>query len=83
LSKHLDGSPKPVTPLWYVATAWLRIRCACGHATSVQLSDLIARGINRETRCYEVIGRLRCTECGERPAEADVGWERGLPGGTR
>lgn len=81
MSRHLDGSPKPVTPLWYIPAAWVRIQCGCGHATAVQVGDLMAAGIHRDTRCYQVLGRLRCSNCGERPAQADVAWKAGLPGG--
>ena len=63
MSRHLDSSLKPVSPIYYVATAWLRVRCVCGHATSLPVSDLIAAGIPRETRCYQVIDRLRCSDC--------------------
>ncbi len=52
MPRHLDSSPKPISSIYYVATAWLRVRCVCGHATSLQPSDLMATGSPRETRYY-------------------------------
>jgi len=73
MSRHLDGSPQPVAPLWYVRWAWLRIRCQCGRYHEERLADVIERhGLDTQMRCYELVARLRCRACGERPRSADI-----------
>lgn len=74
MSKHLDGSPQPVDPLWYrrhhgVLRAW----CRCGHHAEVRLVELERRHrLSSNIRVYQVIERLRCSHCGQRPRFADV-----------
>jgi hypothetical protein len=79
MSRHLDGSPKPVAPLWYVHWAWLRVRCRCGHSASIRIAELLASGVRRDMRCYEMIDRLRCSACGGREVLADMADRPGVP----
>jgi hypothetical protein len=65
--------PQPVDPLWYRMDAFLRIRCACNRSLILPLGDLARLyRLPRNLCMYEIIGRLRCSECGARPTFADV-----------
>lgn len=67
------AAPKPVDPLWYQPNGILTIRCRCGRVEVERLSDFTARHrLDKGTKIYEVIRRLRCRYCGERPAFAEV-----------
>ena len=74
MSRHLDGSPKPVDPLWYrrhdgVLRAW----CRCGHHAEVRLVEVERRHrLSPDMRVYQVVERLRCSRCGQRPRYAEV-----------
>ena len=74
MSKHLDGSPQPVDLLWYrrhdgVLRAW----CRCGHYAEVRLVEMERRyRLSPYMRVYQMIERLRCSRCGQRPRFADV-----------
>ena len=63
------GKPKPVDPLWYRADRILEIHCGCGHMVDMRLADLLEeRPWLRDAKLYEVIGRLKCRNCGGRPS---------------
>ncbi len=83
MSRHLDGSPQPVAPLYYVSRAHFRANCACGRSASIpvgkvwafEMERLIRQGLpawraKREAgamKCWEIIERMRCSACGRRP----------------
>ncbi|AMK20720.1 hypothetical protein K663_21818 (plasmid) [Sphingobium sp. MI1205] len=64
--------PKPVDPIWYRQSCYLRIHCACGRHVAVPLGEFArSRRISFDTRIYELIARLRCSQCRRKP-HADV-----------
>jgi hypothetical protein len=68
MSRHLDGSPKPVDPLFYRWGWWVRASCGCGHAGLVSVAAAARRhGLARDERLYALIARMRCSACGCRP----------------
>ncbi len=67
------GRPKPVDPLWYRFGWRLQARCLCGHAASEELQAFAPkRGLPVSTRLYQVMDRLRCSACGQRPIVAEL-----------
>lgn len=73
MSRHLDGTPQPVDPLWYRRLDYLHLGCACGHRAAVQIGLLARRhGLAHDARLYQLIARLRCSRCGTRPNAMDV-----------
>jgi len=46
---------------------WLEIRCACG-AVSFQPCKLLAKRYAPDLHLNDVLARLRCQQCGSRPA---------------
>ena len=56
--------PKPIDPIWYRQGCYLRIYCACGR-----------RVVSFDPRIYELIARLRCSQCRRKPY-ADVSRNR-------
>ena len=73
MSRHLDGSPQPVDPVWYRQFDYLHLGCACGHRAALQIGPLARRhGMVRETNMYLVIGRMTCSRCGARPSTVAV-----------
>lgn len=65
--------PQPVDPLSYRMDAYLRIRCTCGRSLILPLGDLARmHRLPGNLRMYEIIKRLRCTQCGARPVDVDV-----------
>lgn len=64
--------PKPVDPIWYRQGCYLRIQCACGRRIIAPLGEFArSHRISFDTRVYELIARLRCSQCGGKPY-ADV-----------
>lgn len=58
MSRHLDGSPKPVDPLWYRKSMFLRVLCSCGHQNSIPIMDLIRQQrLDPDMRLYQLIPR--------------------------
>lgn len=73
MSKHLDGSPQPVDPVWYRRRQQFKLACRCGHAALMPIGALAGRhGISGETRLWQIIERLRCSRCGAAPSQVDV-----------
>ena len=65
--------PKPIDPLWFRMDAKLRIRCKCQRRLIIPLAQLARlHQLPDDLALYQLIGRLRCTECGQRPLFADV-----------
>jgi len=65
--------PQPVDPLSYRMDAFLRIRCVCYRSLILSLGDLARKHrLPRNIRMYEIIKRLRCSQCGARPTDVDV-----------
>ncbi|GBH32980.1 MULTISPECIES: hypothetical protein [Sphingobium] len=68
--------PKPIDPIWYRQGCYLRIHCACGRRVVAPLGDFArSRRISFDTRIYELIARLRCSQCRRKPY-ADVSRNR-------
>ena len=69
--------PKPIDPIWYRQGCYLRIHCACGRRVVAPLGDFArSRRISFDTRIYELIARLRCSQCRRKPVPAPSrkGW---------
>ena len=65
--------PQPVDPLSYRMDAFLRIRCVCYRSLILPLGDLARMHRLPGNLClYQLIKRLRCSECGARPTDVDV-----------
>ena len=62
------GRPRPVDPLWYRRRHSIRAVCGGGRAVLIPIEELIRQGVPASTYLYQVISRLRCTECGARPS---------------
>lgn len=58
----------------------LDLGCACGHASSVLVADLIER-MPPKSRIADVLPRMRCARCGRRGSvkEVRVYWSDGEP----
>ena len=66
-------SPKPVDPVSYQPHGYLRIHCRCGRRATYPLRDFATfHRLRGDMKLYELIARLRCEICGERPTSADV-----------
>ena len=66
-------SPKPVDPIWYQTNAFLRIDCRCRRSVTYPLGDFArVHRLPSSMALYELIDRLRCENCGERPSSAKV-----------
>jgi hypothetical protein len=73
VSRHLDGSPKPVDPVWYREREYLHLGCICGRRVALQIGPMARRhGLANDTRLYELVARLRCSRCGTRHPAVDV-----------
>jgi hypothetical protein len=73
MSRHLDGSPQPVDPVWYRERDYLHLACGCGHKAALQIGPLARRhGLATDTRLYQLVARLRCSWCGARTGTVDV-----------
>jgi hypothetical protein len=67
------GRPKPVDPLWYRFGWHLHVCCLCGHAARVELQDFAAwHALPASLRLYQLMERLRCSACGQRPIVAEL-----------
>jgi hypothetical protein len=74
MSRHLDGSPKPVDYIWHRRTWWLRLTCTCGRAALLPIGQTARlAGLPETARLYQLIDRLRCADCGGRPTRVEVG----------
>ncbi|MBU2286355.1 MAG: hypothetical protein KKE77_13925 [Alphaproteobacteria bacterium] len=66
-------SPKPVDPFAYQPHAFLRISCRCGRKEIYPLGDFArVHSLPGELKLYQLIKRLRCVICMERPVSANV-----------
>lgn len=66
-------SPKPIDPIWYQPNAYLRIECGCGRRETYALSEFVSyHRLRRNLLLYELIARLRCERCKQRPAFAEA-----------
>ena len=66
-------SPKPVDPIAYQPHAFLRISCRCGRREIYALGDFArVHRLPGDLKLYELIKRLRCKICRERPFGATV-----------
>ncbi|WP_234893363.1 hypothetical protein [Sphingobium yanoikuyae] len=64
--------PKPIDPIWYRKDCYLRIQCDCGRRVVAPLGEFVrSRRVHFDTRIYELIARLRCSQCRRKPY-ADV-----------
>ena len=64
--------PKPIDPIWYRQGCY----CACGRRVVAPLGDFArSRRISFDTRIYELIARLRSSQCRRKPY-ADVSRNR-------
>lgn len=68
--------PFPANAPWSTGLAdlahlWLDVRCACGAHSSLPFRYLAAVH-GWKTPLSDVVGRLRCAKCGERPASVDL-----------
>lgn len=65
--------PQPVDPLWYRKHHFLRITCKCARKVILPLDDVVRLyRVPQDHRVYQVIDRLRCSSCGERPDFVDL-----------
>ncbi|WP_374406493.1 hypothetical protein [Pelagerythrobacter sp.] len=66
-------SPKPVDPVFYQPNAYLRIHCRCGRRATYPVRDFARfHRLPATLQFYELIKRLRCEICRQRPISADV-----------
>lgn len=66
------GRPKPIDPLWYRRGYSIRASCECGRIGLLPIAGLLETGYPPTTYLYEIVGRLRCQECGGEPRSVDV-----------
>ena len=67
------SSPKPIDPIWYQRGSILRIWCGCGRAERYSVGEFARfNRLSDKMLLHEMIKRLRCRDCGERPRLADV-----------
>lgn len=60
--------PKPIDPVWYRRTCYIRLSCACGRTLVEQLGDFArARHISDRVRIYQILDRMKCSACGQKP----------------
>lgn len=72
------GRPKPVDPLSWLRGCYLRVSCGCGHSVVREVSGFAgALGLPGDMMAYQLIDRLRCSQCGARPIMAKVAGRRG------
>lgn len=73
MSRHLDGSPQPVDPVWYRRLDYLHLTCGCGHRAALQIGALAqSRGLASDTRLFQIVDRMRCSQCGAGPSAVEV-----------
>jgi hypothetical protein len=74
MSRHLDGSPKPVDPIWYRQHETLHVRCRCGHQASGTIGRIALKaGMGGQERLWRLVERLRCSRCGARDPAVRIG----------
>ncbi|MBF5091262.1 hypothetical protein F1640_14835 [Novosphingobium sp. NBM11] len=67
------GRPQPADPLWYRRGWFYRIQCDCGRKVILSMDDLSRfHRLPGKTLVYDVIRRMRCRECGQRPEYVDI-----------
>jgi hypothetical protein len=67
------SQPKPIDPIRHQPNGKLRIECRCGRIVICLLREFAReRGLDETMLIYEMIARLRCRVCGERPRFAEV-----------
>ncbi|WP_338445969.1 hypothetical protein V5F89_12540 [Pelagerythrobacter marensis] len=67
------SSPKPIDPIAFQPHAYLRIHCRCGRRATYPVREFTRfHRLPGTMKFYELIARLRCEICGERPSSADV-----------
>jgi hypothetical protein len=73
MSRHLDGSIKPVDPIWYRQHEVLHLRCRCGHQARAMVGVLaLQSGLSGQQHLWELVERLRCSRCGARHPEVKI-----------
>ena len=74
MSRHMDGSPQPVDPIWYRRHERLYVRCRCGHSASGVIGRVARHaGMSEHERLWQMVERLRCSKCGAREPAVRVG----------
>lgn len=69
MSHALTAPPCPETPIYYACDHSLLLRCLCGREDIIALDAVAAsKRVAKDTRIGKFVDRLRCQECGERPA---------------
>jgi len=67
------SSPKPIDPLWYRRDCFINAACTCGRRVSLDLGALIRKHrLDENQSLYQLIDRLKCSSCGNRPSACDV-----------
>lgn len=67
------SKPKPIDPLWYQPDGWVNASCPCGHHASARVRDLATcHQLNKDLLLHQLLSRLRCSKCGQRPLAPDV-----------
>lgn len=65
--------PQPADPLWYRRGWFYRIECRCRRKVILPMDDVTRfHRLPSKMLVYDVIRRLRCSECGNRPGFADI-----------
>jgi hypothetical protein len=73
MSRHLDGSPKPVDRISWRRGEWLHLSCQCGHRAALHIGALaLQHELSPAMRLYRVIDRMRCSRCGAKPVGIEV-----------
>jgi len=67
-----DSRPKPADPVFLLAGLRLHVVCGCGRSTKPRIGELAARHrVPSVTPIRQVIARLRCSQCGDKPTVAE------------
>ena len=73
MSKHLDGRPKLVNPVWYRKQEWLHLACRCRHRAPLHIGALaLQHELASTVRLYQVVERMGCHRCGRKPVGVEV-----------
>ena len=73
MSRHLDGSPKPVDRLSSRRGEWLHLSCQCGPGAALQNGALeLQHEVELEMRLDRVIARMRFRLGGAKPIGIEV-----------
>ena len=66
-----DEAPfDPSAPLSAAPEWWLEVRCGCGRTIQTP-RKLLLRKHGPDARAPELVARMRCEQCGSRPAAAE------------